>query len=99
MFQKRSLLSMFLLSIITLGFYHIYWLVKTKGELNTKGANLPTAWLLIIPFANIYFFWVYAEAFAKYVKRDDNGLVYFLLILFLPFISMFILQNYLNHAE
>jgi len=40
---KRSLIKIYLLGIITLGIYFIYWLVKTKNELNELGAKIPTA--------------------------------------------------------
>lgn len=51
--EKRSPIGVFVLSLVTLGIYSIYWLVKTKGELNQRGASIPTAWLIIVPFVNI----------------------------------------------
>lgn len=96
MFQKRSLFEVAVLTIITLGFYHIYWLVKVKGEMNRAGAQVPTAWLMIVPLANFYFFWQWSQAFADRVQKDNNGLAYFLLVLFLPFLSTLILQYYIN---
>lgn len=51
--EKRSPIGVFVLSLVTLGIYGIYWLVKTKGELNQRGASIPTAWLIIVPFVNI----------------------------------------------
>jgi len=42
------------LSLLTLGIYVLVWFVKTKREMNTKGAEIPTAWLIIIPIINIY---------------------------------------------
>ena len=43
--QKRSPISVILLTIVTLGIYGIYWQVKTKGEMNALGADIPTALL------------------------------------------------------
>jgi hypothetical protein len=98
-FEKRDLVSMFFLTIITFGIYKLYWLVKTKEELNKAGADIPTAWLLVIPFANFYFLWRWAEAFAEKVKKDNNSVIYFVILIFLPFISMLILQNYINNKK
>lgn len=95
-FEKRDLVSMFFLTLITFGFYKVYWLVKVKEELNKAGAEVPTAWLLIVPLANIYFVWRFAEAFANKVTKDNNAVAFFALLIFLPFISMLILQNYIN---
>lgn len=48
--KYRNPLKLLVLSIITLGIYDIYWLVKTKTELNAKTKiKIPTIWLLFIP--------------------------------------------------
>jgi flagellar basal body-associated protein FliL len=48
--KKRNPLAVFFLSIITFSIYDIYWLVKTKEELNKKTKqHIPTIWLLIVP--------------------------------------------------
>ena len=95
--KKRNLFVGFLLTVITLGFYVLYWLVKTKHEINALGGKIPTAWLLIIPFANIYWLYKYSEFFGKIIKKDDHGLIYFLLYLvFFPAFPI-IVQSTLNN--
>ncbi|MHB1865338.1 MAG: DUF4234 domain-containing protein [Candidatus Saccharimonadales bacterium] len=48
--QKRNPFVVVILSIITLGIYDIYWLVKTKTELNAKTSqHVPSIWLLVSP--------------------------------------------------
>ena len=94
--EKRSLLNMFLLGLVTLGIYFIYWFFATRKEIVAKGAEIPTAWLSIIPFANIYFLYKYAEAFTKYVNDKNSPITYFLLLTLLPGIGQFILQHILN---
>jgi hypothetical protein len=48
--KKRNLLAVFLLSILTFGIYNIYWLVKTKKELNSKTKiHVMSIWLLLLP--------------------------------------------------
>lgn len=94
--EKRDLISMFFLSIVTLGIYHIYWIVKTKTAMNKLGAHIPTAWLMIVPFVNFYFGWKFCNAFAEKVQKDNNEISYFLLYVLLPFISMLIFQYYIN---
>ena len=94
--QKRSLFAIALLLIVTLGFYSIYWAVKTKEELCRMGAIIPTAWLLIIPIAHFYFWYKYADAFTTYVKKGSDPIGYFFLMGFLPVVGMFIVQSELN---
>ena len=91
--KNRSPIMVILLSCCTFGLYAIYWLVKTKEEINSMGGEIPTAWLLLI-FP--YFYYKYAEAFAKVVKKDEKGIMYFLLLMFLSPVGMFIVQTELN---
>jgi hypothetical protein len=92
---KRSLLKIYVLGIITFGIYFIYWLVKTKDELNEMGAQIPTAWLIIIPIANIYWIYKYAEGFTK-VTNKESTILWFLLFFFIGIAMPAIVQSELN---
>ncbi|MEM5882922.1 MAG: DUF4234 domain-containing protein [Candidatus Aenigmatarchaeota archaeon] len=92
---KRSLVKVYILGIITLGIYFLYWYIKTKSEMNEMGAEIPTALLLIIPIANIYWLYKYAEGFAKVTKKEST-LLWFLLFWLLPIITPAIVQSELN---
>jgi hypothetical protein len=83
--------------IITCGLYTIYWLVATKLELNKSGATIPSAWLIIIPFVNIYFLYEFAQGYCKVVFGDDRqAIAYFVLILFTLPIGAIIYQSQIN---
>jgi len=94
--QRRNPVAAVILTIITCGIYGIYWFVKTKDEINSLGAEIPTAWLLIIPIANLYFEYKYAEGFSTFVKKDDNAIMWFLLLFFVGIVTMAIFQVELN---
>ncbi len=94
--KYREIVEVYLLLFATLGFYSIYWLVQTKDEINQFGANIPTAWLLIVPIANLYWFYRYAEGFSVYIKRDENAILWFLLFWFAGIIMPAIVQKELN---
>ena len=51
--KNRNVFAVFALPFITFGIYGWYWIVKTKVEMNKLGAQIPTAWFLIIPIVNI----------------------------------------------
>ena len=57
--KYRSPVAVIILCIVTFGIYAIYWTFKTKDEINTQGATIPTAWLVFVPIANLYFFYRY----------------------------------------
>lgn len=97
--QRRDLFKMALLTLVTFGFYYIYWTFKTKDMLVSFGGDIPTAILSLLPFINIYFWYKYSLAFAKYVGKTDKYLKYFVLNVFLPVISMFILQDEINKSS
>lgn len=99
-FTQRDLITIFIYTILTLGFYLIYWTVVTKDEFNKNGAHIPTAWLIIIPFANLYFCYKLAQAFAVQVLNNKSlTLPYFLLIPFLNPIGVLIYQAHMNKVS
>jgi hypothetical protein len=86
----------FLLPCITCGIYGLIWYVSTKEEMKARGAEIPTAWLLIVPFANIYWFWQYAMGVQKVTGGTTSAGADFCLRLFLGPIGMAITQSALN---
>lgn len=46
--KQRSPIAVLLLPFVTLGIYSWYWAVKTKGEMNSLGESVPTAWIWLI---------------------------------------------------
>ena len=93
---KRSPISVVLLALITCGIYGIVWYVQTKGEMNRLGASIPTAWLLIIPFVNLYWVWKYAEGVQLVTKGAQSAVTIFLLLLFCGIIGMPVTQSAFN---
>jgi len=94
--KKRGPVKVVLLAIITLGIYSLVWYVRSKGEMNTQGAEIPTAWLIIIPFVNYWWLWEFGKGVETVTKRGMSGVVAFLLLIFLGVIGMAIVQSELN---
>ena len=95
--KNRNVIAVVLLPFVTLGIYSIYWFVKTKGELNMRGAEIPTAWLLIIPLVNIFWMWKYYEGAEKVTAGKVNGILLFVLhLLVTSIISTAICQDAYN---
>ncbi len=94
--QYRSPVMLVILTIVTFGLYGLYWEIVTKGELNDSGADIPTAWLIIIPIANILWMWKFCEGVEQVSGGKMNGAMAFLLIFFLSIIGGAIIQDTLN---
>jgi hypothetical protein len=94
--KRRSVVGVLILSIVTFGIYAVVWAVKTKGEMNALGAQIPTAWLLIIPLVNIWWLWKYAEGVEDVSKGKMSGALAFVLLFLLGPIGMAILQSTFN---
>jgi hypothetical protein len=94
--KQRSPAAVFFLSLITFGIYSLVWEVKTKGELNRLGGNIPTAWLIIVPLANLYWIWKYCEAVEKVSKGEISAVLALILLLLLSIVGMAILQSEFN---
>ena len=93
---KRSPIAVFFLSIFTFGIYIIVWRVKTKGEMNRLGSNIPSAWLLIIPFVNIWWLWEYAGGVEKVTNKAMSQVVAFILLVLLSAIGDAVIQDAFN---
>jgi len=94
--KTRKPFAVFFLSCITLGIYAIVWYVKTKGEMNSKGADIPTAWMLIIPIANIIWLVKWVKGVAKVTNNALSAGLAFVLVFFLGSIGMAIIQAKFN---
>jgi hypothetical protein len=94
--SRRSVLSVFILSIVTFGAYALFWMVETKEEMNAQGAKIPTVWLLVVPFANIYFIWRYCEGVEQVSGGRLSARIAFLLLFFTSFIGPVVLQSVFN---
>ena len=97
--QNRNPIMVFFLSFFTLGIYSLVWLVQTKSEMNAKGAQIPTAWLIIIPFINYYWMWKYSEGVEKVTNEQLSTVIAFLLLFFLGCIGMAIIQDKFNNVD
>lgn len=94
--KQRSPIAVFLLPLITFGIYSIYWMVKTKGEMNEKGAKIPTAWLIIVPFVNWWWMWKYSEGVEEVTNGKMSGVLVFVMMLLLGIIGYAIIQDSFN---
>lgn len=95
--KKRNPIAVALLPLVTFGIYAIYWEVKTKGEMNALGTDIPTAWLIIVPFVNIWWLWKYCEGVEKVTGGKLNGVLSFVLIFLVGSIGQAIVQDSFNN--
>lgn len=97
--QKRSVVAVILLTMITFGIYGLVWMVKTKNEMVQRGADIPTAWLLIVPIASIYWMWKYAGGVEHVTRGKQSQVISFILMFLLGVIGMAIIQSEFNKVE
>ena len=94
--ERRNPIMVILLSIITLGIYSLVWFVTTKNQMNARGAQIPTAWLIIIPFFDIWWNWKFSEGVEIVTKKKIGTFKAFLLMQFLGVAGEAIIQSELN---
>lgn len=83
-------------SLLTFGIYGIVWLVWTKNEMKTRGADIPTAWLIIVPLVNLWWMWKFSEGVETVANPGMTAPIAFLLLWLLGNIGMAIIQYELN---
>lgn len=95
--KHRSPAAPLLLPVVTFGIYALVWFVKSKDELNALvSPKIPTAWLLIVPIANWFWFWNFAKSVSTYTGGKSSQTSTFLLLLLLSSIGAAIVQSGLN---
>jgi membrane associated rhomboid family serine protease len=67
--------------------------------MNRLGSNIPTAWLLIIPFVNIWWLWEYAEGVERVTNKAMSQVVAFILLLLLSAIGDAVIQDAFNKVN
>lgn len=90
--KNRNPFLVFFLPFITLGIYGLYWSISTKNEMNRRGSNIPTAWLLIIPFVSYYWIYKYSEGVEQVTNGKQSTVLAFILQFILGPIGMAIIQ-------
>lgn len=94
--KHRSPVAVLLLPFVTFGIYSLYWLVSTKTEMNKRGANIPTAWLIIVPIVSIWWVWKYSEGVEQVTGGKMSGILAFILLFLLSIIGPVIVQDSFN---
>ncbi len=96
--KNRNPIAVFIFGFITGGLYSLYWNIATKTEMNERGANIPTAWLLIIPFVNIWWLWKWSQGVEHVTNGKMSGVISFVLELFTGPIGDAIIQDSFNRS-
>ena len=96
---QRSPALVLVLALVTFGIYGIVWLVQAKGEMNNQGCEIPTAWLLIVPIANLFWLWKFSEGVGKVTNNQTSPGVAFLMLWMLGPIGMAIIQSSFNNLS
>lgn len=93
---RRSVIGVLLLTCVTFGIYGLYWFWATKEEMNSRGGDIPTAILMVIPLVNIYWMWEYSKGVERVSDSKMTAGVAFLLLFLLGVIGMAIVQVTFN---
>jgi hypothetical protein len=95
----RSPIAVFFLVPITLGIYSLVWLVKTKEEMNQRGAEIPTAWFLIVPILNLVWIWKYSQGVARVTSDAMSAGLTFIVLLLTGNVGMALVQGAFNKRQ
>jgi hypothetical protein len=101
--KYRNPLLVLLFSIITLSIYQLFWFITTKNAMKRLGAQIPTAWLIIVPFVNIWWLWKYSKGVELVTGGRIASVMAFWLVFLLEiagfgFVGCALLQNEFNRV-
>ena len=97
--QYRNPIKVFALTFITFGIYFFVWHVRTKNEMNSKGAHIPTAWLLLVPFANYFWLWRFCQGVELVTNKKIDASLAFVTAFLLSFAAPAAIQDGLNEIS
>jgi hypothetical protein len=63
-----------------------------------QGADIPTAWLIIVPIANLYWYWKWCQGVERVTNGKLSAPVAIILSLLLSIIGMAIIQDAFNKS-
>jgi hypothetical protein len=67
--------------------------------MNAQGAEIPTAWLLLVPFVNYYWYWKYSQGAEHVTNGKLSAPLTFIMLLFISVIGMAVVQSELNKVS
>lgn len=95
--KQRNPGLVLMLSMFTFGIYALVWLVKSKEEMNTLGAQIPTAWLMLIPVVGgPLFLWKFSKGVEQVTGGSMGAGLTFALFLFLGPVGFVLTQINFN---
>ncbi len=96
--KNRSPIGLFFLATF-IPFYAIYWLVTSGREMRALGADVPTAWLLLIPFVSIWWLYKYGAAVEHVTNGKTSAILAFLVMWLLGSVGYAIVQDAFNKVS
>jgi hypothetical protein len=95
--KNRNPLAVFFFGLFTGGIYSLYWNIVTKIDMNENGGTkIPSAFWLIIPFVNIWWYWEWSKGVEQVTNKKMGGGLSFILEMFLGPIGDAIIQDAFN---
>jgi cytochrome bd-type quinol oxidase subunit 2 len=97
--KTRSPIVVLLLSLLTFGIYALVWHIQTKEEMNKLyNAQIPTAWLLLLPFIGpLLWSWKWSAGAEK--ATGMSAVSVFLLMMLIPVVGIPVMVSKFNNAN
>ncbi len=93
--QSRNPIMWAILSLI-IPFAILYWFYKTAEEIKSKGGQIPTILIMLVPLVgSLYFMFKYAKEFARCIKGSEEWIMTFLSFFIAP-LGVYLVQTELN---
>lgn len=95
-FEEKSPISVFFLTLITCGIYAIFWYAGTAKAMQARGAELPPIWHIFIPILGILWLWKWCQALEKVSNGELSAGTNLIKLWLLGAIGMAMLQSSMN---
>jgi hypothetical protein len=90
---NRSPFGVFVLLMVTCGFYAFWWYAGVAKELRARGAEVPPVWHIFIPILGLIWLWKFCKGIDTVSRGRMGAALNLVMILFLGGIGMAVLQS------
>ena len=94
--KKRNIVIIVILALITFGLYSIFWYFMTRKEMVSRGADIPTAWLVFVPIVGFWWLYKFCMGVEKVSAGKMSGMTLFILFIIVGLVGMAFAQDTLN---
>lgn len=100
MAEHRSPIRVVIYTLITFGFYGIYWFYQALSQVLEGKSSSPLLWFIgsLVPLVNLVILWKFSKEVEEYSGGEKSAVLLFILYLVFAPVAQYLTQSGLNQG-